>query len=373
MSKSDCHSDVALPTETDMQQFDYEYLIIGQGVGGTSLAWHLHDLGKSFQLVGDSSMPSSSRVAAGIFNPLTGKKLVKTWLADDLFPYARSFYGNLEEKLACKLMHSAPIYRPFRSIEEQNTYLAQTADPSIRPYIADTPDPRNELPYVNADFGGLEVVQSGWIDVPALLDASRLYFKARNEYLESTFDAADLVREDGSIIWKGKRFKAVIFSQGFFALENSWFNWLPFTPVKGQILEIALDVSVKPYIINQGIFALPVAENRMKVGATYSWGPLDWEATEAATEELEAKLKGLLNTGYTLTGAQAGIRPSVRDRRPLIGIHPEFPNVSIFNGLGTKGVTLAPFLAKEFCNHLIYGKELNPLVNIKRYFSLYFR
>ena len=137
------------------------------------MAWHLHDLGKSFQIVGDSSMPSSSRVAAGIFNPLTGKKLVKTWLADDLFPYARVFYGNLEKKLGRKLMHLTPIYRPFRSIEEQNTYLAQTADPGISPYVANTPDPGSEMPYVNTDFGGLEVIQSGWIDLPALLDESR--------------------------------------------------------------------------------------------------------------------------------------------------------------------------------------------------------
>ncbi|WP_090382684.1 FAD-binding oxidoreductase [Dyadobacter sp. SG02] len=356
-----------------MQQFDYEYLIVGQGIGGTSVAWHLHDSGKSFQIVGDSSKPSSSRVAAGIFNPLTGKKLVKTWLADDLFPYAKSFYGNLEEKLGCKLMHLTPIYRPFRSIEEQNTYLAQTADPGISPYIAATSDPGSELPYINAKFGGLEVIQSGWIDLPALVDASRAYFKEQDLYVETTFDATDLLRTEEGIEWQGKRFKTIIFCQGFFALENSWFNWLPFTPVKGQILEIATDVPVKPYIINQGIFALPVAENRMKVGATYSWDPLDWAVTDDAIDELETKLRALLSTGYTLMGAQAGIRPSVRDRRPLMGIHPEFSNVSIFNGLGTKGVTLAPFLAKEFCNHLIYGKELNPLVNIKRYFSLYFR
>jgi glycine/D-amino acid oxidase-like deaminating enzyme len=356
-----------------MQQFDYDYLIIGQGIGGTSLAWHLQELGKSFLIVGDSSMPSSSRVAAGIFNPLTGKKLVKTWLADDLFPYAKSFYGGLEEKLGVRLMHMASIYRPFRSIEEQNTYLAQTADPGIRRYIADTPDPGKDLSYINADFGGLEVVQSGWIDLPALLDASRTYFQEQNQYVEATFDPAGLVRQDESIEWNGKRFGMVILCQGFMGVQNEWFNWLPFTPVKGQILEITTDVPLKPYIINQGIFALPLSENRMKVGATYSWDPLDWLATEAATQELETKLKGLLNVPYALASAQAGIRPSVRDRRPLIGIHPELPNVSIFNGLGTKGVTLAPFFAKQFCNHLIYGKELNPLVNIKRYFSLYFR
>lgn len=356
-----------------MQHFDHEFLIVGQGIGGTSVAWHLHDAGKSFRIIGDSAMPSSSRVAAGIFNPLTGKKLVKTWLADELFPYARTFYGALEQRLGRQFMHLTPIYRPFRSIEEQNTYLAQTADPGIRPYVANTDDPASQMPYVHADFGGLQVVQSGWIDLPVLLDASRAYFQERDLYEECAFAPADLIRTGEGIEWQGKRFKTVIFCQGYFALENSWFNWLPFAPVKGQILEIATEVPLKPYIVNQGIFTLPVGENRMKVGATYSWDPLDWEVTEAATAELESKLRTLLNTGYTLTGAQAGIRPSVRDRRPLIGIHPEFANVTIFNGLGTKGVTLAPYLAHAFCNHLIYGKELNPLVNIKRYFSLYFR
>lgn len=356
-----------------MLQSDYDYLIIGQGIAGTSMAWHLHNLGKKVLVVGDASLPSSSRVAAGIFNPLTGKKLVKTWLADDLFPYAKSFYKELEDRLHCQLVHEAAIYRPFRSIEEQNTYLAQTADPGISPYISKAQDPAAELSYVHANFGGLEVVQAGWIDLPALLDASRIYFESAGLYTEATFDASELDRNAEWIGWRGKRFRAVIFCQGFMALENDFFDWLPFAPVKGQILEISTNVPLKPYIINQGIFALPVSENRMKVGATYSWDPLNWEATAEATEELEAKMKGLLKFSYELKGAVAGIRPSVRDRRPLIGIHPEFSNVAIFNGLGTKGVTLAPFLAKEFCDHLTEGKELNPLVNIKRYFSLYFR
>jgi glycine/D-amino acid oxidase-like deaminating enzyme len=356
-----------------MEQTDYDYLIVGQGIGGTALAWHLHDLGKKILIIGDSSLPSSSKVAAGIFNPLTGKKLVKTWLADDLFPYAKTFYTSLEQRLDARFVHEASIYRPFRSIEEQNNYLAQTADPGIAPYISSKPDPARELHYVRADFGGLEVVQSGWIDLPLLLEKSREYFNDAGFYREALFNVEDLQVGSNSVTWQGSTFGMVIFSQGFMALENHFFNWLPFAPVKGQILEIATEDILKPYIINQGIFTLPLSENRMKVGATYSWDPLDWEATQAATDELEAKLKGLLKVPYKLTGATAGIRPSVKDRRPLIGIHPEFANVGIFNGLGTKGVTLAPFFAGQFAGYIINGKELNPLVNIKRYFSLYFR
>ncbi|WP_221393186.1 FAD-binding oxidoreductase [Dyadobacter sp. NIV53] len=351
---------------------DFDYLIIGHGIGGASVAWHLHESGQSFQIINDDSSPSSSRVAAGIFNPLTGKKLAKTWLADDLFPYAESFYSGLEEKLHAKFIHPAPIYRPFRSIEEQNTYLAYSGDSSIAHYIGESQDQEPISEYVRMEYGGLEVVRSGWIDLPLLLDKSKEYFSQNGQYLDKKFDINDLNINDNYIEWKGKKYAKIILCQGFAAVHNRMFDWLAFNPVKGQILEVATEKAIKPYIINQGIFILPVTENTFRLGATYSWDDLDWECTDDAAKELEDKLKQLIKIPYTVTGQSAGIRPSVMDRRPLVGIHPEYNNVCIFNGLGTKGVTLAPFFANEFVQHLVNNKELNPLANIKRYFSLYF-
>ncbi|CAG4993297.1 tRNA 5-methylaminomethyl-2-thiouridine biosynthesis bifunctional protein MnmC [Dyadobacter sp. CECT 9275] len=351
---------------------DYDYLIVGQGIGGTALAWHLHRLGKKIRVVGDSSLPSSSRVAAGIFNPLTGKKLVKTWLADQLFPYASEFYASLENKLNIKLVYPLPVYRPYRSIEEQNTYLAQTANPGIAQYITSQTDDLLPLDYISNPYGGLKVGQSGWVDLPLLLDQSKIYFEKEGIYTEERFAAEDLIFTSDTVEWNGKTFNKVILCQGVMALENSFFNWLPFSPVKGEILDIAVENILKPYIVNQGIFILPLSKDSARVGATYSWDPLDWETTDAAKNELADKIRSLLNVPFTVTKQNAGLRPSVKDRRPLIGIHPEENRVGIFNGLGTKGVTLAPFFANEFAQHLEHGKELNPLVNIKRYFSLYF-
>jgi glycine/D-amino acid oxidase-like deaminating enzyme len=350
----------------------YDYLIVGQGIGGTSLAWHLHQAGKKVLLVNDSSLPSSSRVAAGIFNPLTGKKLVKTWLADDLFPYAQHFYSGLEEKLGIKVLHQASIFRPFRSIEEQNSYLAQTADPGISKYIRPLSEPQDIPQHIHAPFGGMEVIRSGWVDLPLLLDKSRDYFQNIGQFIESSFDTRDLVVSADEVCWKDFRFNKVMLCQGFNAKDNDWFNWLPFTPVKGQVLEVDID-NAGDQIVNQGIFILPVSGSHCRVGATYSWDPLDWEITEAAAQELEGKLKPLLKVPYSITGQLAGIRPSSHDRRPMLGIHPEHPRVGIFNGLGTKGVTLAPYFANQFTEYLELDKELSETVNIKRYFSLYFR
>lgn len=356
-----------------MEEHDYDYLIVGQGIAGTSLAMHLLDLGKRILIVSDSGAPSSSKVAAGIFNPLTGKKLVKTWLADDLFPYAKGFYAYLEAIFGEKIVHHAPIYRPFRSIAEQNTYLAQTADPKIASYVRQSGDPADLSDYIHAEHGGLEVIKSGWIDLPVLLEHSRNYFLENDWLVDEQFEFNALSVSKEGVVWNGRTFSKLVLCQGFKALENDFFNWLPFAPVKGQILEIETEVALQDYIVNQGIFMFPVSEKASRVGATYSWDPLDWEPTKEATAELKEKLDALLKIPYRIKSEVAGIRPSVKDRRPLIGIHPEYDNVAIFNGLGTKGVTLAPFFANELAQHLENGKELNPLVNIQRYFSLYFR
>jgi glycine/D-amino acid oxidase-like deaminating enzyme len=353
--------------------FDFDYLIVGQGLAGTTFAMHLLDLGKKIQIVNDASLPSSSKVAAGIFNPLTGKKLVKTWLGDELFPYAKSFYSGMEEKLGIQCRHPTAIYRPFRSIEEQNAYLAQTADPAIAPYVGEGGSGPDIGAYIQHDHGGLEVVQSGWIDLPLFLDASEAYFRGKGLLREEGFRNEDLEITDDFVGWKGQKFRKVIFCEGFQATKNPLFNWLPFAPVKGELLHIATNERLKPYIINQGIFILPVNESECRVGATYSWHDLNWEATVQAREELETKFCQLFKGGYSIKDQVAGVRPSSQDRRPIVGLHPAHANVGIINGLGTKGVTLAPYFAKQFAEHLENGKELNLLVNIKRYFSLYFR
>ncbi|PWJ58403.1 glycine/D-amino acid oxidase-like deaminating enzyme [Dyadobacter jejuensis] len=355
------------------QAVDYDYLIVGQGIGGTTLAWTLLERGKRILIVDLPALPASSLVAAGIFNPLTGKKLVKTWMADTIFPYASTFYGEIEKKLNVSFLHHLPFIRPYRSIEEQNSYLAQSADPALASYVGEPLVAEEVVPYIKAPHGGLHIVRSGWVDLPIFIAESRHYFQQHQCFRAEGFDANDLQPEAECIQWKGLRFGKVILSQGALGQHDRYFNWLPFTPVKGEILEVQTQEKLNPYMVNQGIFLLPTSANYCKVGATYAWDPLDWESTTSAREELEGKLSSLLKGQFTTITQKAGIRPSVRDRRPLVGRHPDLDRLCIFNGLGTKGVTLAPYFANEFVEHLENGKELNSFVNIKRYFSLYFR
>ncbi|TDB65255.1 NAD(P)/FAD-dependent oxidoreductase [Arundinibacter roseus] len=357
-----------------MNSKKYDYLIVGQGIAGTSLAWHLIEAGRQVLVVNDSSLPSASLVAAGIFNPLTGRKLVKTWMADTIFPYAKDFYEGLEKKLGEKLVYPLAIYRPYRSEDEQNNYTKYTSESEISQYISSNSTATNEVKGLNNPLGGLEVTGSGWVDLSLLIEKSKELFLENNQYIEINFDFKDLKFNDSCVEWKGNEIGKVILCQGVDARENSLFDWLPFNPVKGQILDVRFDSYFARQIVNQGIFILPMPEGDIyKVGATYSWHDLDWEITEDGKAYLEQRLQPLIEGSYTIHGQRAGIRPSCKDRRPLVGLHPEKPQLGVFNGLGTKGVTLAPYFANEFVEHLEHGKELNPEVNIARYFSLYYR
>jgi len=356
-----------------MKAYDYDYLVVGQGIAGTALAWHLIEAGQRVLVIGDSSRPSASRVAAGIYNPLTGRKLVKTWLADELFPYAIRFYKRLEEKLGAKLVYPQNIYRPYRSPEERDNYLAYVSDGEILKYIVEDTDNQINMAGLNAPYGGLTVQGSGWVDLNEVVEKSRAFFIENSQYAESNFEANDLLIKKRSVLWKDINAGKILFCQGFDARENSLFDWLPFNPVKGQILDVTFDDYCADTIVNQGIFILPsIVENEYRVGATYSWHDLDWESTQDGRAYLENKLQPLVSGNYRVQRQRAGIRPSCKDRRPLVGIHPEHKAVGIFNGLGTKGVTLAPYFANEFANFLCQGKEMKPEANIARYFSLYY-
>ena len=351
---------------------DCDCLIVGQGIAGTTLAWHLIEAGQRVLVVNDSARPSASLVAAGIYNPLTGRKLVKTWLADELFPYAAQFYTRMEQRLKSKLLHPQNIYRPYRSAEERKNYLAYASEPDISKYIVHNPDSQVSISGLVAPFGGLEVTGSGWVDLNAFLEKSREEFVGNSQYLESDFQYNDLTISDEGVVWKNIKARKIIFCQGFDARENALFDWLPFNPVKGQILDVTFSDFSADKIVNQGIFILPsLTEGECRVGATYSWHDLDWETTEDGRDYLENKLRPLVSGSYEIKNQQAGIRPSCKDRRPLVGVHPKHKAVGIFNGLGTKGVTLAPYFARELVEYLCQGKELNPEVNIDRHFSLY--
>lgn len=348
-----------------------DFLIIGGGIAGSVLARTLDRAGAGVLLADAPGLPSASRVAAGIVNPLTGRKLVKTWRADVLFPFLHDFYVAEEAALGAHFFHPLAIYRPYRNLDEQTAYLAYATEPDIAHYVSRSADNQSYSSFIVNPFGGLTVTNAGWLDINGYVENVKKYFVAKSQFLnqEVNINLIDIERDKLNI--DGKRIGKVIICDGAAGRENPFFAWLPYNVVKGQILTAIADDYPIREVVNQGVFILPLGNNLIRIGATYSWHDLDWQTTDDGRAFLQKKVAEVLRVPYKIIDQQAGIRPATKDRRPFVGVHPQHPAVGIFGGLGAKGVSLAPLLAHGFARHLLAGEELNPEVNIERYRSLY--
>jgi glycine/D-amino acid oxidase-like deaminating enzyme len=348
------------------------YLIVGQGLAGSLLAHALLARGQTVCVV-EGALGSSSRVAAGVCNPVTGRKPTRTWLAEELFGYLHEFYPRLEAELGTRFFHPTTVYRPYRSIEEQNDFIARTARPELEALLTEAADHAAYAPLIQNPLGGLLTRRAAWVEVPRLLDAFGGMLRARGVFREARFDYADLTLDPAGAQWEGTRFDAVVCCEGVFGTQNPYFGYLPFQPVKGQTLTVRIEGPEPPGIVNQNGWLLPLGGGRYRVGATYEWDDLTEVPTARGRADLVATLDALLRVPYRIEDQRAGIRPAVRGRRPLLGRHPAYPALVIFNGLGSKGVSLGPYFANQLAAFLVDGKELDPAVNIDRFDSLSYR
>jgi glycine/D-amino acid oxidase-like deaminating enzyme len=140
-------------------------------------------------------------------------------------------------------------------------------------------------------------------------------------------------------------------------------------PAKGEILTIQCDDLPEEFILLSGIFLIPMGNKKFRAGSTYEWNFPHELPTDEGKLKLLKLLDEFLKLPYSVIDHRAGVRPTVKDRRPLIGSHPEHENVFLFNGMGTKGVQLIPYFADHFVGVLEKGKTLSGEVDVRRFFG----
>lgn len=348
-----------------------EFIIVGRGLAATTLMHTFYSHGISFKVVGDADLSSSSKVAAGIWNPIVFKRLTKSWLADELIPYLNQFYKACEIRLNKKIITQRPIIKPFTEEQEKTLWRKKSEEELesfIDPQIHEKgTDEMNQCIVVN---GYAKVKNSGNLNMVDFLHSSADFFK---DYLfNEVFDYNQLQILPDKVIYRDVEAKHLIFCEGYLVKNNPFFNWIPLKPAKGEVLTIeAPELHFKNAIFNRNGFVMDLSEGVYKAGATYAWDDLTDTPTSEGMAELHSKIKNMIRCGYRVVKHEAGIRPSSLDRRPIIGEHPLLKQLFVFNGLGTKGVMLAPFFAENFVNFYLQKEEIHEDVDVKRFYHLH--
>ena len=345
-----------------------DYIIVGCGLAGIAFSEQLRLHNKSF-VVYDNNSQQSSTVAAGLYNPVILKRFTEVWKAKEQLDLAIPKYKVLEELLNVKLDYKLPVYRRFTSVEEQNEWFSASDKPTLEAFLSTTLI-KNTNAYIDAPFGFGEVLQTGRIDTSTLIKAYRTYLMHHNQFLNEDFnyEALEIISEK-EIKHKQISAKSIIFAEGFGAVKNPYFKNLPLNVAKGELITIkAPDLKID-FILKSSVFLVPEGNDLYSVGATYNWKDKTNATTDEGKEELTSKLKKFLKCDFKIVNHLAGIRPTVIDRRPLVGTHSMYKNVFVLNGLGTRGVIIAPYVAKQLYQHIELGEQIDKDVHINRFTS----
>ncbi|HQF48624.1 MAG TPA: FAD-dependent oxidoreductase [Flavobacterium alvei] len=344
-----------------------DYLIVGSGLAGISFSEIALQNNKSI-LVLDNNSQNSSKIAGGLYNPVILKRFTEVSQAKNHLPIMNDFFSNLEKKLNCKVNFEMPILRKFFSIEEQNNWFFASDKVNLAPFLSTNIISR-KYAGIDSPFGYGEVLQTGYVDTALLLKKYKEYLIENNWFLEESFDYSLLQEGGNSIQYKEISARNIIFAEGFGMHANPYFKDLPLDGTKGELFIIkaaALDLDV---IINTSVFILPLGNDLYKVGATYNWADKTDVPTEEGKTELIEKIKEILNCDFEIVEHLAGVRPTVKDRRPLVGTHSKHNSIHILNGLGTRGVMLGPALAKALFENIEFQKPLDREIDIQRFYK----
>lgn len=346
-----------------MQQ--YNYIIVGQGIAGTLLAYFLLKAGKEVVIIDEQHKGAASKVAAGIINPVTGRRIVKSWRIDDLLPFAEATYREIERELGVDIYHQKNILRSFDTNKQFTDWSVKSAREDMCDYISDECEVGHLEGIIRAHYAWGEIHHTARVDLPLLIDIFRNYFIQKNILYNNNFDYKKIIIENNYIIYNDLKASKIIFCEGWRSRFNPYFNDLPHEAAKGELLIIRIPDVALNQMIKSGVFVVPLGDERYWVGSTYAWDDLNDSPTELARTNLVERLDKVLEVPYEILEHHAAVRPVFKHRRPVMGWHKTFPQLGIFNGLGTKGASIAPYWAAHFCEHLCTGTPLDAEVDVR--------
>jgi glycine/D-amino acid oxidase-like deaminating enzyme len=349
-----------------------DFLIIGQGIAGTFLSYYLKKEGKSFIVIDNIQPSSASRIAAGIINPVTGRRMVTVWMADDILPFAWKAYSEIGHELGITAISSKSVIDFFPNPFMRESFLKRIEENDQ--YVHAYAEQNDFNPYFNYEFGCGEIRPAYTAHLETLLPAWRTNLSEKKSLLEEDFDNSQLKVSGEKIMYRNITASAIIFCDGAAGVSNPFFKQLPFAPNKGEVLIVEIPGLPAHHVYKKSLTLAPLApKDIFWLGSVYQWEFDSPEPTAAFRTGAEQVLKEWLRIPYQVLDHYAGIRPATLERRPFAGMHPVYKNVGILNGMGTKGCSLAPFFARELTDHLLYKQPITAEADIARFKKILMR
>ena len=343
-----------------------DYLIVGQGISGTWLSYYLQKENKSFLVIDNNFSAAPSRIAAGIINPVTGRRHVEVWMAKEILSFAWKAYQEIGNELNIDAISQKNIIDFFPSPQMRQSFVQRIEEDNS--YVSSYPDQNHFNPIFNYDFGCGEIQPVYIAHLETLLPAWRNKLIHEKKLLEEEFDISQLKVEADKILYKEITADKIIFCDGNSSAANPYFDLLPFAPNKGEALIVEIPGLNNHHIYKKGMLLTPLATKDLWwIGSNYAWEFDNPDPTNDFFEKTEQLLKHWLKIPFKIISHLSGIRPATLERRPFVGFHPQHPRVGILNGMGTKGCSLAPFFANQLVEHLCHNKTIEPEVDVKRF------
>jgi len=331
----------------------YDFVVVGQGLAGTLLSYFLHKNGKSVLIIDDNFNGSSSMVAAGIVNPITGKNFIKSWRIHDFLPEARRTYDELHHYLGINTYTESNIIRSLYTVEDENNWLSKTGDPEVKEYMLPKADVTEFNNLVEKPMGYGELTGTFQVYVAQILSAFKAMWQKNGWYMDERFVFDRLDSSKGYYNYNGKIFREIIFCEGHQAADNPFFRDLGMAPSKGEVLLVRIPDATFRKMYKDHVFIVHQYDDVYWVGSGYEWNMSDDKPSPKMFRKLDQELKRILKVPYEIIDHKAAIRPTMFARRPVFKVHDTRKGMFLFNGLGTKGASIGPFAAKQFCRYLI--------------------
>ena len=342
-----------------------DVLIVGFGLAGLSIAAHAEDNNLSLKIISNKSQ-MSSKIAGGILNPIAVKRMKPVWKVEEFLPYAKSYYMLLESRYGSKFYHSKLIKVAIHNIEQENNWYQSYDKLRVQPHIQKLLETNTD---VNIKIKRLGSIKAGVVDLKLLFQSSRDYHSKKKMWIEDTFKYTNLKFINGNIEYNNEIYKHLIFCEGFGTTINPFFKDLGIYGNKGDYLIIESSQLKYNHLLKSKYFLIPLGNNLYKYGATYQRSPLNHQPSEEAKSQMVEALNKMISSPYKVVDQLCGIRPTTKDRKPILGTHKNYKNIHILNGFGSRGVMTSPLLGKNLIEHIFEGTPLDKEVSIDRIYA----